>query len=99
MAPSGQPLSADLIAPHILQAGEPGADREPVPETTDTGTLKDRVASLEARVLRETLIRHHWNKSQAARELGLSRVGLRNKLARYGLEKAPDADELRTVHH
>ena len=50
-----------------------------------TGPLKDRVEALEARVLRETLIRHRWNKTQAADELGLSRVGLRSKMERYGL--------------
>jgi two-component system response regulator HupR/HoxA len=38
-------------------------------------------------VLRETLIRLRWNKTKAAAELGLSRVGLRSKLSRYGLEK------------
>jgi two-component system response regulator HupR/HoxA len=37
-------------------------------------------------VIKETLIRHRWNKSRAANELGLSRVGLRSKLMRYGLE-------------
>jgi two-component system response regulator HupR/HoxA len=41
---------------------------------------------MEARIIRETLIRHRWNKSGTARELGLSRVGLRAKLERYGLE-------------
>ena len=44
-------------------------------------------AHLEARIIKETLIRHKWNKSQAARELGLSRVGLRSKLERYSLDK------------
>ena len=33
------------------------------------------------------MIRLRWNKSRAARELGLSRVGLRAKLVRYGLEQ------------
>jgi two-component system response regulator HupR/HoxA len=51
------------------------------------GGLKERIEALEARVLKETLIRHRWNKSRAASELGLSRVGLRNKLLRYGLER------------
>jgi two-component system response regulator HupR/HoxA len=51
------------------------------------GNLKDRMDALEARVLRECLIRHRWNKTRAATELGLSRVGLRSKLARYGMEK------------
>ncbi len=51
------------------------------------GSLKERMEALEARVLRETLIRLRWNKTRAAAELGLSRVGLRSKLSRYGLEK------------
>jgi two-component system response regulator HupR/HoxA len=50
-----------------------------------SGLLKDRVEALEAQVLREALIRHRWNKTQAADELGLSRVGLRSKMERYGL--------------
>jgi two-component system response regulator HupR/HoxA len=51
------------------------------------GTLKDRIEQLESRVLKETLVRLNWNKTRAAEELGLSRVGLRSKLERYGLEK------------
>jgi two-component system response regulator HupR/HoxA len=39
-------------------------------------------------VLREALLRHRWNKTRAAQELGLSRVGLRAKLQRFGLEDA-----------
>ncbi|MCE1185714.1 sigma-54-dependent transcriptional regulator [Zoogloea sp.] len=50
------------------------------------GTLQERVDALEARVLKETLIRLRWNKTRAANELGLSRVGLRAKMVRYGLE-------------
>jgi two-component system response regulator HupR/HoxA len=50
------------------------------------GTLKDRVEIMEMRILGETLTRLKWNKSRAAAELGLSRVGLRAKLDRYGIE-------------
>jgi two-component system response regulator HupR/HoxA len=35
----------------------------------------------------ETLARHDGNISRAARELGLSRLGLRNKMQRLGLER------------
>ena len=42
-------------------------------------------AAAEMRILRETITRHRWNKSRAAAELGLSRVGLRAKLDRYGI--------------
>ncbi len=51
------------------------------------GTLHERIEAIEASILRESLIRHRWNKSRAAKELGLSRVGLRAELERYGLEK------------
>jgi two-component system response regulator HupR/HoxA len=44
------------------------------------------VELVEMRILRETLTRHRWNKSRAAAELGLSRVGLRAKIDRYGIE-------------
>lgn len=81
-------LSADLLSPRVLRAA-------PVDETEETeilagleGTLKERVETLEKRILRETLIRHRWNKSRASKELGLSRVGLRSKLERYALEQS-----------
>ena len=52
-----------------------------------SGGLKERMDQLEMHVLKEAMIRHRWNKSRAARELGLSRVGLRAKLVRHGLEQ------------
>lgn len=80
-------LGADLLNPRVLRAC---VDGEPAPllaQVADlSGTLKERVEQLEKQILRETLIRHRWNKSRAARELGLSRVGLRAKIERYQLE-------------
>ncbi len=54
-------------------------------EMPNRATLKQRVEAMEAGILSETLSRHRWNKSRAAEELGLSRVGLRAKLERYRL--------------
>jgi two-component system response regulator HupR/HoxA len=51
-----------------------------------TGTLQERMDRMEAAILREVMLRLRWNKTHAARELGLSRVGLRAKLQRFGLE-------------
>lgn len=62
-----------------------------------TGSLKDRVESLEAKILEETLQRHRWNKTRAASELGLSRVGLRNKLERYELSNESSEDTAATI--
>lgn len=80
-------LGADLISRPILQAlpSDDGADRSAQAVLVADGTLKDRVELIEMRILRETLTRHRWNKSRAAAELGLSRVGLRAKLDRYGI--------------
>jgi len=80
-------LGAELLSPRVLRAAPIEDEAELDLLSGLDGSLKERVASLEARILRETLIRHRWNKSRAAKELGLSRVGLRSKLERYGLEK------------
>lgn len=87
-------LGAELISRHILQAppGDEGADRAAEDVMAGIGALKDRVELIEMRILRETLTRHRWNKSRAAAELGLSRVGLRAKLDRYGISD-PAAQE------
>jgi two-component system response regulator HupR/HoxA len=77
-------IGAEMLSPRILRAAPPEEEIDLL--TGLDGSLKDMVESLEARILRETLIRHRWNKSRAAEELGLSRVGLRSKLERYGLE-------------
>lgn len=52
----------------------------------ERGTLKERLAAFEATLLREALLRHRGNKSRVADELGLTRVGLRMKLERLGIE-------------
>lgn len=80
-------LRAEDLSPRVLRAA--AVDQEPELELLAglDGDLKTRLDALEARIIRESLVRQRWNKTRAARELGLSRVGLRNKLARYGLEK------------
>jgi len=50
-------------------------------------TLKDKVENVEKQVVDEALRRHRWNQSRAAKELGLSRVGLANKIKRYELDR------------
>lgn len=87
---SGEPvLGAELLSSRVLRAGPAG--EAPVDAVVPLdGSLKARIETMEASILKESLIRHRWNKSRAARELGLSRVGLRSKLERYGLEKVEE---------
>ncbi len=84
-------LGAELLSPRVIRAAPPGNDLAEVNASALSGTLKSRIQSIEIQILREALVRHRWNKSRAAKELGLSRVGLRSKLERYGLEPAEAA--------
>jgi len=81
-------LGADLLSPRLLGAHAHNAPAADAAHGVDglTGSLRQRMDQLEQRVLKEAMGRHRGNKSRAARELGLSRVGLRSKLVRYGLE-------------
>ncbi|MEC7468314.1 MAG: helix-turn-helix domain-containing protein, partial [Pseudomonadota bacterium] len=88
----GEWLTADLLNPRVLRAAPDAEDDDIDMFAGLEGTLKEKVELLEKRILRETLIRHRWNKSSASLELGLSRVGLRSKLERYELEKTSDTD-------
>ena len=98
----GDYLGAELLSPQVLRAA-PREDEEELDWLTGMdGSLKQRMDALETRIVNETMIRNRWNKSKAARELGLSRVGLRNKLERYGLEKietltSSDDDEMQAT--
>ncbi|MDK9726525.1 MAG: sigma-54 dependent transcriptional regulator [Sterolibacteriaceae bacterium MAG5] len=84
----GDWLEAGLLSPRVLHAAaEESQERDIALLTGLDGSLKERVEQLEARIIKEVLVRHRWNKTRASAELGLSRVGLRQKLARYGLEK------------
>ncbi len=50
------------------------------------GGLKAKVDALESRLIQEALAAESGNKTRAARILGLSRVGLRKKMERLGIE-------------
>jgi two-component system, NtrC family, response regulator HupR/HoxA len=82
----GPRLGAELLSPRVLRAAPGEADERDLSLLDGLdGTLKQRMEQLEARIIKETLLRHRFNKTRAAQELGLSRVGLRSKLSRYGL--------------
>ena len=75
------------------QAGLAQAAYEPAAALPAQGTLQERLDAIEAMLLREVMLRQRWNKTRAAAELGLSRVGLRAKLIRFGLEARGAAEK------
>ncbi len=48
-------------------------------------TLEQRVSQIEHRIIEETLQRHGYNRTDTARELGISRVTLYNKMKKFGI--------------
>ena len=82
---NGEFITVQHLSTEIARA-RPRADRSQGHAVAlDGQTLKERVEQLEAALVRAALERHRWNHTRAADELGLSRVGLSNKLKRYGI--------------
>ncbi|KSN11586.1 sigma-54-dependent transcriptional regulator [Pseudomonas aeruginosa] len=85
----GQEVGARAFSWKVLQGQARSALPSAAPGERPAGTLQEQLDAIEATLLREALLRHRWNKTHTARELGLSRVGLRQKLRRFGLEETP----------
>lgn len=75
----GKKVEAAQLSPGLRQVAEE--------ETLagDSSSLKDVVEGIEKRKIVEAIERTKGNKSRAAELLGLSRLGLRKKMERYGI--------------
>jgi len=83
LAGDEQKLTADMLAPVILDYGE----KNKIQGTRVHGKLKDALEELEREMIKDGLRRTGWNKSKLAKELGISRAGLIMKVEKYGLDK------------
>ena len=83
-------ITEDLIAPRIweaiLMAQTERAKKE--------GNLQEAIIALEKEMITESLIKHNWNKTRAARNLGISRVCLIGKIYSYKLERLRNSSSL-----
>ena len=80
LAGEARVIGEELLSPRIL-------DRVPSSgEVTPSRSLGEARAHVERDLIAETLIRHRWNKTRAAVELGISRRNLIRKVDRYKLE-------------
>jgi two-component system, NtrC family, response regulator AtoC len=80
--------AAILVRGRVIQ----NADLDAGPKTPDTsgsptGTLvlRDALAEVEKRVIHQALVQENWNRTQAARVLGISRRQLFDKIRHYDL--------------
>jgi len=88
LAVDGEFLSLKHMSPEFARLNPvDGAEDGMAGFLKGKGGLKDKVESLETHLVSEALLPHRWNHSRAARELGISRVGLANKIRRYNLNR------------
>lgn len=81
-------IAPDMISSRITDKGDGGENFRNV----DTkGTLRSALEELERYMIREGLKRTGFNKSQLAKELGISRAGLIMKVDKYELDKRKKA--------
>ncbi len=80
-------LTSSMMSPALLTAVGRKSFSSETRLSFKGHTLKEKIENLEKQVVREALARHKWNRSRVADELGLSRVGLANKIKRYGLNE------------
>jgi two-component system response regulator HupR/HoxA len=79
-------LTARHLSPPFAALPSQAEDRA-LGRAEQGATLKEMVERLEGEWVGKVLEKHQWNQSKAARELGLSRVGLANKIRRYALSE------------
>lgn len=85
LTPKGQPLSAEYLSPVVLRCAPEEMEMEVNWVASTNGSLKEKIAKVEEKIVYEALVRQRWNKTKVAEELGLSRVGLRQKIERFGI--------------
>ena len=90
LAEDGEFITVRHLSPEVACSAEPSTRGPDLLSIVPGGNLKKKVEALEARLVCDTLDWCHWNHSRAARELGLSRVGLSNKIRRYKIQRAGD---------
>jgi two-component system response regulator HupR/HoxA len=83
LAGSESKITVDMLSARIRDFGE----RSKVQGVRIQGKLRDALEELEREMIREGLKRTGWNKSRLAKELGISRAGLINKVEKYNLDK------------
>lgn len=93
---NGSYITEELLSPQIRTVQvrtEGGAD---VGLDLRGKSLKQKVEEIEGRIISSALVEHRWNQSKTATALGLSRVGLSNKIKRYGLAGSQAGNQFQT---
>lgn len=82
---NGRLSATDLPSSLRSAVGDDPVIRSETPKRP--GTLEERVDEIEQRIIEESLRRHNHHRTATAKELGISRVTLYNKMKKFGMLK------------
>jgi DNA-binding NtrC family response regulator len=90
MSPGGAtgrfgPEDLALAGPHVAQAAQATHRRSAIATPTNAEAEDLNLERAERQLVERALVRHAWNISLAARELGLTRASLYRRMQRHGL--------------
>jgi DNA-binding NtrC family response regulator len=83
-------LRAEHLPSHILSGiagptNDPTVKLESAKPKEDSKELGSQIATTERDIIEQALIRNNYNRTRTAKELGVSRVTLYNKMKRYDM--------------
>jgi DNA-binding NtrC family response regulator len=78
--------------PRHVVSGMAGPANDPsvqlTPEKADADTLGRQIAFTEKEIIEQALFKNNFSRTHTAKELGISRVTLYNKMKKYGMMKS-----------
>ena len=83
LAAADREISDEFLSQRVIE----GSQKSSGEAFKFTGKLKDAMEGIERQMIQEGLVKHRFNRSQLAKELGMSRAGLISKIEKYGLDK------------
>jgi transcriptional regulator with PAS, ATPase and Fis domain len=75
-------IAAEFLSPRITSLVKSGSSG-----IKFAGSLKGTMEEVEKQMISEGLVKHRYNRSRLAKELGMSRASLISKISKYGLDE------------
>ncbi len=83
-------LAAQQLPPHVV-CGKAGPTNDPSVKLADRdpqhSSLGQQVAVTEKDIIEQALFKNNFSRTNTAKDLGISRVTLYNKMKKYGMSK------------
>ncbi|MFQ5677164.1 MAG: sigma 54-interacting transcriptional regulator, partial [bacterium] len=87
LAGAGSLIQPEDLSPKIYKS-TPNIE---LPNALNAENLREAVDILERHLINDALTKYNWNKSEVARKLGISRLGLQKKLDRLGIRPSSNS--------